>query len=199
MSMPAQLILNNLCPDAQSVPRHSFHIDRRQARNLMDAIYYAHTRLVELGRPLNTFVTLNFGHTDCPPEHVSSGFEKLRDNHFVRWLRHRREVPAHYVWAVENSGGDTHVHWVVHIPKSLRAKFDTKLPEWLTRVAGTIRCPEAIKIKPVWYLPTLLPYLLKGLDPCFTAPYGIKHIPQGLVYGKRCGVSKSLGPASRTR
>jgi hypothetical protein len=29
--------------------------------------------------------------------------------------------------------------------------------------------------------------------------YGVQHMPQGLVDGKRCGVSESLGPASRNR
>jgi hypothetical protein len=68
----------------------------------------------------------------------------------------------------------------------------------LTRVAETIRCHEsAIKIKPVPNLRGLGRYLLKGMDPRYAARCGVKHIPQGLVYGKRCGVSKSLGPASR--
>jgi hypothetical protein len=200
MRMPAQLTLNNLQPYAQSVPRDSCHIDRRQARNLMDATYYARTRLVELGRPLNTFVTLNFDHTDCPPEHVSSRFEKLRDNHFVRWLRYRASAPAYYVWAVENSGGDTHVHWVVHVPPSLRESFRTKLPEWLGQVAGTIRFAEsAIDVRPVSNLPGLARYLLKGMDSRYAPRYSVRHVPQGLVHGKRCGVSKSLGPAARTR
>ena len=145
------------------VPRCTHHIDRRQARNFMGAIHYADTHLAELGRPLNTFATVNFDHIDCPSECVSAKFEKLRDNHFVRWLRYEASAPAYYVWVVENHGGDTHVHWVVHIPKSLRAAFDTKLPEWLARVAGTIRCGEsAIDIKPVRNLRGLGRYLLKG-------------------------------------
>jgi hypothetical protein len=187
-----------------SVPHCLFrctqHIGWRQARNFLEAIRYADKRLAQLGRPLNTFVTLNFDHTDCPPEQVSARFEKLRDNHFVRWLRYRRAVPAHYVWALENQGGDTHVHWVVHVPKPLRAAFDAKLPEWLTRVAGTIRCHEsAIKIEPVWNLRGLARYLLKGMDSRYAPRYSVRHVPQGLVHGKRCGVSKSLGPSARNR
>jgi hypothetical protein len=53
----------------------------------------------------------------------------------------------------------------VHVPRSLQEAFGTKLPEWLGRVAGTIRCAEsAINIKPVSNLRGLARYLLKGMD-----------------------------------
>jgi hypothetical protein len=101
------------------------------------------------------------------------------------------------VWATENQGGDTHVHWVVHVPKSLRKAFHAKVPEWLGRVAGSIRCREsAINVKPVSNLRTLARYLLKGMDSRYAPRYSVRHEPQGLVYGKRCGFSKSLGPAA---
>src|ERR1700751_988288 len=123
--------------------RRTRQISWRQARNLPEAIPYAEKRLAEVARPLNTFVTINFGHTACPPEVVSATFEKLRDNHLVRWLRYGTSDLSHYVWVIENSGGNTHVHWVLHLPKSLRAAFEIKLAEWLARVAGTITCRES--------------------------------------------------------
>src|SRR5205807_3180683 len=101
---------------------------------------------------------------------------------------------------LENQGGDTHVHWVVHVPKSLREAFHTKLPKWLEQVAGTIRCAEsAINVKPVSNLRGIARYLLKGMDSRYAPRYSVRHESQGLVYGKRCGVSKSLGPAARTQ
>ena len=143
--------------------RRTRHIGWRQARNFWEAIRYAKTRLVDLGKPLNTFVTINFGHIACSPEDVSAIFEKLRDNHFVKWLRYETSELAYYVWVVENSGGHTHVHWVLHLPKSLRATFATKLGEWLARVAGTITCHEsAINIKPVPNLPASVATSSKG-------------------------------------
>jgi hypothetical protein len=114
------------------------HIGWRQARNFLEAIHDAEIRLVERGRPLNTFATINFGHIACSPTLVSTIFEKLRDNHFVRWLRYGTSEFPYYVWVIENSGGNTHVHWVLHLPKSLRTAFDTKLGEWLARVAGPL-------------------------------------------------------------
>jgi hypothetical protein len=178
--------------------RRTHHIGWRQARNFLEAIRYADINLGELGRPLNTFATINFGHIACSPVVVSAIFEKLRDNHFVRWLRYEISDSSHYVWVIENSGDNTHVHWVLHLPKSLQAAFETKLAKWLARVAATITCREsAINIKPVNNLHGLGLYLLKGMDPRYAARCGVKHVPQGLVYGKRCGISKSLGPASR--
>ena len=179
--------------------RRTHHIGSRQARNLREAIHYADQRLVELGRPLNTFATINSGHTACSSEIVSAAFEKLRDNHFVRWLRYETSDLSYYVWVIENAGGNTHVHWVLHLPKSLRAAFEIKIAEWLARVAGTITCREsAINIEPVTNLRGLGRYLMKGMDPRYAPRCGVRHIPQGLVYSKRCGISKSLGPASRT-
>jgi hypothetical protein len=180
--------------------RRTHQIGWRQARNFLGAIHHADIKLVALGRPLNTFVTINFGHIACSPELVSAVFEKLRDNHFVRWLRYGTSELPYHVWVIENSGGNTHVHWVLHLPKSLRAAFHNKLPEWIARVAGTITCIEsAINIQPVTNLRGLGLYLLKGMDPRYAPRCGVKHMPQGLVYGKRCGISKTLGPASRAR
>lgn len=186
--------------------RHTRYINRRQAHNFRHAILYAEQQAAAQGRQLNTFVTLNFDHTDCPPERVSKVFEKLRDNHFTRWLRYqslRRRpdwTPAYYVWSIENHGGDTHVHWIVHIPKALRAEFREKLPLWLARVAGTVHCSaSAINVEPVTRLRGLERYVLKGMDPHYARRYRVRHDPQGLVFGKRCGISKSLGPTAIKR
>jgi hypothetical protein len=82
--------------------------------------------------------------------------------------------------------------------KSLRAKFGAKLPQWLTHVTGTAHCAEsAVHVQPIKDLPGLERYVLKGMDPRYAPRYRVRHVPQGVVYGKRCGVSKSLGPASR--
>jgi hypothetical protein len=96
--------------------RFTHAISRRQADNIRRALRYSDTQLKALGCPLNTFVTLNFDYTDCPPAMVSKAFERLRDNHFTRWLRYQAQT-AYYVWVLENQGGDTHVYRLVHIPK----------------------------------------------------------------------------------
>src|SRR5947209_4513591 len=94
--------------------RQSLHLNRRQSKNFVDAIEHAQS----YGPELNLFATINFNKTDCLPARVSAQFEVLRDNHFTRWLRYYTGglVKPTYVWVVENTAGNTHVHWVLHVP-----------------------------------------------------------------------------------
>jgi len=183
--------------------RSSTFVNRRQAANFTPAIAFAET----LGRPLNWFVTLNFHHTACEAELVGPAFEKLRDNHYTRWLRYQGQRPlarkhgeATYVWVVENASGHTHVHWMVHVPRALIRDFKTKVPEWTATVSGSDEVhPGAIHIEPIDGPVGLGKYLLKGIDPRVAKMHRIDHQPQGLVRGKRCGVSKCLGKTARER
>jgi hypothetical protein len=182
-------------------PRQTRYIDRRQATNFLAAIRFAEQQ----GRPLNILVTFNLDHTTCPPERVSAAFKELRKNRFTRWLGYRAGKrphygPATYVWVIENSGGDTHVHWAVHIPTPLRAAFRAKLRDWLTDMAGVIECePSAIHAEPIYAALVLGRYMMKGIDPRFARMNYVRPVPQGIVCGKRCGISESLGPAARKR
>lgn len=186
------------------------HIDQRQAENFCLAINWA----TAIGRPLNRFVTINFAHTDCPPDLVSAAFERLRDNHFSPWLYylsiHRPNLghPTH-VWVIESARGMAHalpasnhmvhVHWLLHLPLGLDTEFVIRLPNWLaTVVPGPHFDPvNAIDVKNVYDLPRLQRYMLKGLDPRCAPVFGVKARSQGIIVGKRCGVSRSLGPAAR--
>lgn len=183
--------------------RRSHHVNRRQAETFFPAIKFAEA----LGRPLNLFVTINFAHTACRPEAVSAAFERLRDNHFTRWLRYvsRRGKgggygPPTYVWVLENDAGYAHIHWMVHVPAALRKRFETKVVEWVARVAGPIRCvPSAISLEEVTGSGGLGRYLMKGINPHVPKHFHVRPDPQGVVHGKRCGVSECLGPAARGR
>ncbi|SDR59313.1 hypothetical protein SAMN05519103_06389 [Rhizobiales bacterium GAS113] len=42
-------------------------------------------------------------------------------------------------------------------------------------------------------------YLLKGTNPVYAGWYGVNHVYQGIVHGKRSGFSRSLGPTVRKR
>src|ERR1700687_5019345 len=84
--------------------RATLHIRRKPASHLIHAIRVAET----LGLTLNQFVTFNLAKTTCPPEQISSQFERLRDTYFVPWLRRAGRsgpttTPA-YVWSIENAG-----------------------------------------------------------------------------------------------
>jgi len=175
--------------------RESWHINRRQANHFVHGIEFAQA----YGPELNTLVTINFNHTDCTPERVSAQFERLRDNHFTRWLRYRTKgsVPPTYVWVIENTNGHTHVHWLVHLPVRLKAAFSTKLPTWVPSVAGAIHCEAAINVKPAQNVPGLRKYMLKTINPKLAHFYRVRPHPKGRVVGKRCGISKNLGPTAR--
>jgi hypothetical protein len=183
--------------------RQSLHIDHRQVLNIQRATQYA----ARIGRPLNTTVTLNIGHTQCEEHEISKMFEQLRDRHFTKWLRDRATsrskpewLPALYVWAIEGTKGHPNIHWLLHIPPPLRTEFGSKLGSWLTRLASPFTEGQRPILVQSAYDPmgaTL--YLLKGADPKCGRLYKIKTRPQGLVIGKRAGMSKALGPAARAR
>lgn len=154
-----------------------------------------------LGRPLNQLVTLSFANTSCPPELVSRQFERLRDNHFGPWLRRHGAGPPGpptFVWSVENNGGCA-VHWLVHIPRGRVTDFKARLHTWLAVVAGEVHCKSAIHVRHAQTPGGAARYMVKGLDPAWAPLYGIRHVPQGTVHGKRSGFSRSLGPSVRRR
>ena len=177
--------------------RPSSHINRKPAAHLLNAINLAR----RLGRPLNQFVTINFDHTACPAKLVSRQFKRLRDNYFSPWLRRNGVgpiAPPTFVWSVENDGACA-VHWLVHIPKGRVGDFRKRLHDWLASVAGEIRCSQAIHVRYAPAPPGAGKYMLKGINPAWAQPYGIRHISQGIVHGKRSGFSRCLGPTTRRR
>ncbi|MGO7323450.1 hypothetical protein GUK30_32805 [Rhizobium leguminosarum] len=152
-----------------------------------------------MGRGLNYFVTLNFLHTDCPPEEVSARFEKLRDNYFAPWLRRcgppgRKEPPPTFVWALENSGGCLNAHWLVHLPAGRIEDFKARLPCWLAKVAGEV-VEGAIHIRKALTPRGAIKYMIKGIDPFYAEVYRIRPSDQGEVVGNRSNFSRSLGPS----
>lgn len=182
--------------------RRSHFIRRQQATNIKPAIRLAEKN----GTPLNRFVTLNFTHTACDAEAVSIAFAQLRER-FMRWLRRGPQkngkgakAPAAFVWVIENTNGHTGVHWLVHVPPERFADFTARLPLWLAKVTGGIHCEDsAIDIKPAHTPLGAGKYMMKGIDPVFADFYRIRHVPQGEVFGKRCGFSQSLGPTACRR
>jgi hypothetical protein len=177
--------------------RISHIINRKPGAHLLNAINLAQ----RIGRKLNHFVTLNFDHTDCPPEAASRQFEKLRDNYFGPWLRRdgpQPPTPPTFVWSIENEGACA-AHWLVHIPDGRLADFKRRLPAWLNAVAGEVRCPSAIHTRDAPTPGGAGKYMVKAIDPVYAPLYGIRHVPQGVVHGKRSGFSRCLGPSVRRR
>lgn len=168
----------------------------------------AHRFAEAVGRPLNLAVTLNLSHTTCDPDRTSEAFERLRDNHFTRWLRYQSQKasktgkpsfgPPTYTWVIEAKNGYPHVHWNLHIHPSLKNPLLKRIEKWLQKVAGEIEKPlGAIHSIPITNTNGLAKYCMKGIDPYQAKAKFIRPEYQGAVTGKRCGVSASLGPSAR--
>lgn len=184
--------------ETTSSGRISQHISRKPASNMVHAVRVAQA----IGQPLNQLVTFNFAHTTCPEHLVSRQFERLRDNHFVPWLRRKgkgRPKPPAFIWSVENSNGCLNVHWLVHIPKGRVRAFRSQLPKWLAAVAGEVSCTSAIHVRHAPRPQGAAKYMAKGIDPLYAPFFRIRHVPQGRVHGKRAGISRCLGPSVRRR
>lgn len=183
-----------------SAQRTSSWIGRKPAANIWHAFNFA----AEIGRPLTLFVTLNFSLTDCPPEVATFKFRQIVET-FTRWWRRpprRSSIGSPgafaYVWTAEAGGGQTGIHWVLHMPASRRADFADRLRQWLETYAGNVQ-PGAIDIRDADRPTGLRRYMLKGADPAYAAFCDIDFEDQGVVHGKRSGVSRSLQRAAREK
>ena len=178
-----------------SALRRSSFIRRQQITNIKPAIRLAEKN----GTPLNRFVTLNFTHTACDAGAVSLAFSDLRER-FMRWFRRNQRDTQHgaaFIWVAENANDHAAIHWLVHIPDARLADFRARLPIWLAKVTGGIICDDsAINVKPAHTPLGAGKYMMKGIDPAYAAFYRIRPVPQGIVHGKRCGFSQSLGPSA---
>jgi hypothetical protein len=177
--------------------RRSHSINRRPAVNIHHATRYADT----IGLPLNRFVTINLTLAACTEERAVRTFRKLLNERFCPWLRrtHNNDneaVPTH-VWTVEAAGGQIAAHWLVHVPKRLRASFPKMVAAWLGSVSGSKPPPEAVEVKPIHNLIGVKRYILKGTDAPWARHLGVMPIDQGEVIGKRSGFSRNLGPTAR--
>jgi len=129
---------------------------------------------------------------------------------FGRWLRYQSAkaikaggesygAPA-YLTVLENPNDIHHVHWLVYVPASLLSLFEKSVPKWLSKAAGEITMPNgAIDITPIDTVMALSRYLMKGVEKhharrCFVRPEN-----QGIVFGKRVAISRSLGLAARQK
>jgi hypothetical protein len=179
--------------------RENHSIRRRIVTNSRPAILLAR----QIGTPLNQFVTINFSHTDCGEREAAAAFRKLREGYFTPWLRRPPvdyngpvAAPA-FIWVFENPDGHVNVHWMLHIPAGRLAAFRERLPKWLEKATGGVKCAtSALDVKPIRNVFGLRLYMLKGMEEKYAHLYGVDHIPQGKVYGKRMGYSKSLGPSA---
>lgn len=182
--------------------RQTTHISRRVVASIFKAFDFA----AQIGMPLNRYVVINL--RDTPEQGATSAFTRIRHK-YRDWLDYRRKrdgedyVPA-YVYAHENPDDSfPHANWALHVPIHLQAEFALKLPRWVAAVVGDVG-PFDVYNGPITAerAKRLAKYIAKGVDPEFVRHFHLGEIndeegPQGICYGKRAGVSPSLGAAAR--
>jgi hypothetical protein len=182
-------------------PLGSKYISVPQATNHVEAVKFAKS----IGVPLVAHLTIHWSGTDAWDDPDGTRFAKVREG--LAKVLNRRSIPVAWVWCREckKHTDIVHSHLLFHLPAEYR--FGRKLDELtvalerlVARHGGGIWSEYAVKLK-VWRDPDGL-YLLKGGGPEVWRLFRIKkkwREAQGVIYGKRCGVSQNLGPAARLR
>lgn len=194
----------------------SRHLGYKAAQSL----YYSIAGLPErIGFPLTQLVTINFADTDIPPEKAVEVFSQLRRYRFNKWATRPSAgrgaaIEPTYAYCFENARGlevydqigpglphNTHVHWVLHIPGNRLHDFTMRLHEWLDHYNGRVCASNVISIEPVYFVPNLRDYVLKGAAAPWAKRFGVvEPREQGLIVGgRRSGTSANLSVSVRRR
>lgn len=186
----------------QGRSRRSEHINRRVTQSIFRGFDYAEHH----GRAFNVYAVLNL-HETFAASHVTI-MERVRHK-FRGWHRRATKklfgqfVPPFYAYAIENPNNHGHANFAVHIAPPLIEQFIKMLPKWLLKAQGV--CDQfdvkIQKIRPQTHK-NVANYILKGTDPAFLDHFHLtdlyeKNGAQGVVYGKRAGLSQCLDTAAR--
>ncbi len=173
-------------------------IERTHADNIIAASIHAK----HFGMNLNTAVTIHWalaGGVGTWRERRATLFERVR-----HWLS-RQGAPWTAVWVSETGqlGKDVHSHLACHLPRHISlADFESYLRKQLATEETRV-----LVVKPIagpFGLAGWRKYMLKALPSDLHAAYGIPNREnfkqsQGLVLGKRCGITQNIGPTARKR
>ena len=117
-------------------------------------------------------------------------------------------MAPYYIYAREKN----HVHWQVHIPEVLVEEFTDLVSRWVTGLEHKGKGPRkraqnhepapdgAVLVERVRNSVAVRKYLLKGIKRAVALRFGVKVMKaQGIVLGRRTGVSRTLGREARKR
>ena len=180
----------------------SCYISRKAATTLLHSARTAEAT----GRPFNIIVCISTWMLGIAPEDASEVFRRMRRQKFCRWSSYRPRgknmakngAPAD-TWEFEAPDGRYHVHWMLHIRSEHREEFERKLARWVKAMAG-LAAPEKLPDGALHVTTATNPegaklYMAKGIDPFYGTLWGIRLLDCGMVYGRRAGTARSLGPA----
>jgi hypothetical protein len=176
-----------------------------QASNMMAAVTFAR----EIGIPLNAHATIHWIGTKVGNDPDGRLFAKVREG-FDKWLK-RQGIPGGLtaIWVRERlSGGSAevvHCHLLFHLAHPfIRGRRHLQVEGALERLidrhgrGNFLDCT----LKLTFPANPNGVYLLKGGGPDVWLKFGVPKLwrkPQGLIQGKRCGVTENIGPAARAQ
>ena len=204
-------LLSVVCPDTAPGeeqrrsyrPHGSKHLSLDQATNIIEAVDYARA----IGLPLVAHATIHWSGTVVFDDPDGKLFAKVREG-LHKWLL-RRGIAGGLtcVWCRECKAHTdiVHCHLLFHLPVEYRtgARFlqtEAALYRLVGRHGGGILGEFAVKL-------TIHPdpdglYLIKGGDREVWEHFNIRkewRKSQGIVHGKRCGITENIGRAARNR
>jgi hypothetical protein len=163
----------------------------------------------EVGTPLNTHLIIHWGGTVASDDPGGRLFAKLRyllDKRFRRkfgieligiWVRER-----HRNKRIRQQSEVVHSHLLFHLPPRHRIEAEKDIEELVTLVARQILDDRTIEL--TFPANPDGKYLLKGgtravWEEFRSPPKWRSRLGEGLIEGKRCGVTQNLGLAARER
>jgi len=189
----------------------SKYIGMRQAANMIEALAFA--KLIDL--PLVAHLTIHWAYTDVGDDPDGKLFAKVREG-LDKWAR-RHGFSLTCIWARERmSGGQAevvHCHLLFYLPVEYRT--GKRLLQVEAAIYRLIKkhgrrdgnkhdlgywADEVIKL--VLHDNPDGKYLIKGGGREVWKHFRLKKEHrrlQGLIHGKRCGVTENIGPAARRR
>ena len=172
---------------------------------MMEGLFFAG----EIGMPLNIHLIIHWGGTLVGDDPDGQLFAKLR---YLLDKRSRRKlgIPLTGIWVRERHRNKrtrrqsevVHSHLLLHLPNRWRGLLAGDVTELVSLVAGPILDDRTVEIT----FPTNPDgkYLLKGGTPAVWGAFGLPNkwrskLGEGVIDGKRCGVTQNIGFAARSR
>jgi hypothetical protein len=183
--------------------RASKRLTLPQASNIMAAVTFAR----EIGTPLNAHATIHWVGTEIGDDPNGERFAKVREG-IDKWLKRQGVLGGlTAIWVRERKSGGmsgvVHCHMLFYLAHPLfRARGQNRVKGALERLIdrhGNGNYAD-YTLKLTFPLNPNGVYLLKGGGPDVWRKFGVPHSwrkPQGLIFGKRCGVTENIGTAAR--
>lgn len=172
-------------------------IGHRAALNALHGIRFANDQ----DRPVNLSVCINFETLGVPEEEACGLFSVLRER-VARWWKYQRakgrdvgDIYAYFAHA--NPAGSRHVHWQMHVPEAIWAELPGQIAKLLKKLLSRTDLGDALHFLEISGAGSHAKYVLKGIDPLYASHLFITAANEGLVSGRRTGVSRAMSKAAR--